>query len=213
MQLLQDPRAVHAHRLGAEHELLGDLGQLAARCDLLQGLQLAFRQAGVQLFALWRIEVVDQHLGHFGRDVLAPLHHGADGRHQFGGIARLVQVPGGARPQAADGVLVFRVHRHHQSFDARPLLLERGQHFQPAPPGHVQVQHQHIAGLRSQLLAQLGIAARLSHDLHVHRLGNGVADTPPHHGMVVTQNHFDHRLTLQNRGQGFQRPPAGALKE
>ncbi|MDT4884924.1 hypothetical protein FQZ97_1211060 [compost metagenome] len=71
----------------------------------------------MQLFAFGRAEVVHQHLRHVGGDVFAALLHGADGGHQLGGLAGLVQVAARAGAQAADGVLVFRVHGDHQGLD------------------------------------------------------------------------------------------------
>ncbi|MOA21390.1 hypothetical protein D3C78_1418810 [compost metagenome] len=100
-------------------------------------------------------QAVGQHLGHFGREVFAPLHDLAHRIDQHHGIAGLVGIALRAGLEAAQCVLVFGVHGDDQHLDGRMCLAQTGEHFQPAASRHVEVEQQDIAGGGAQHIAQL----------------------------------------------------------
>mmetsp|Transcript_44847 Transcript_44847/g.105669 ORF Transcript_44847/g.105669 Transcript_44847/m.105669 type:complete len:259 (-) Transcript_44847:505-1281(-) len=148
------------------------------------------------LFGDRRRQALDQHLGDLGRHVFAALGDRAHGLYQAGRVAALVDIAIGAGTQRADGVLVLGVHRDDQGSNRRALVLEHMQHIQAGPARHVDVQHQHIAGIvLAQLVqqaAQLGVVTGLTDDLDVAVVGQGVPDAAADQAVVVAQDDADH---------------------
>src|SRR5690606_8306674 len=107
---------------------------------------------------------------------------------------RLVEV--GHRPglQGADPVLVLGVLRQHHHPDPAAGLVERLQHLEPAAPGQVDVQHEHVRLDGAQQLPQLGVVGRLADDLEAARLHERLAHAPAHELMVVDEDDPDHAV-------------------
>ena len=141
-------------------------------------------------------QTVSQHLGHFGRQELAAHAHGAHGLDQLQWVASLVGITVCTRLQAAQRVLVFRVHGDHQHLDVGVALAHAHQHFQTIASRHVDVQQQHVARGVAQYIAQFGVACGLTVDLNVGDLRQRVANAASQNGVVVANHNINQACSL-----------------
>ena len=98
--------------------------------------------------------------------------------------------------EAAQRVLVFRVHGDHQHLDVGIALAHAAQHFQAIAARHVDIQQQDRAGGVAQHFAQLGIAAGFSAHPDVCGFCQRVTDAAAQDRVVIANHNIDQDVSF-----------------
>ena len=112
--------------------------------------------------------------------------------YQLGRRRLLVEVTRCTGTQQVDGVLVLRVSGQHQHGHFRADLLHGLQRIDAVLVGHGNVEQEDIELGRTDQRDGFGTGCRFAHDLHVGLVGDELAQTGAHDGVVVGNHDADH---------------------
>src|SRR5215831_1357597 len=189
LELLHDPRLVGARGLGGEVEVPRDRLEALAAGELEEDLALAVRQQLVG--GLGGAVAEREALGELRADVPSARGDLAERADQLLGLAVLRYIARRAGLEHSRGDRALGVHAVHEHRQLRMLRLDALYQLDRIGAGHANVHQHDVDRRRAQLLVHVLAVDCLgsNHDVGRHR--EDVAQPPPHHGVVVSDQYPD----------------------
>jgi len=137
-------------------------------------------------------QALGQAFGHAGGDELAPAVHGVHGLDQLVRVAVLVQETARAQAQQRGRVVRFGMAAEDEHRQRRRTRADGGQHIDAVLARHRDVEQDHVDLALAHDVQRLASVGRLGDHLQVGLLGEELAQTGAHHGVVVDDGDADH---------------------
>ena len=146
----------------------------------------------MRLQVVWFVQLLRQKLGHASRDVTFARRNNANGVHDIGGLAGLVEVATGALTYQIHRVMLLGVATQYENAHIRRFGTDHRQGIHTGLARHGQVHHQHIQLGGSYQVNRFATTGGFTHHAQVDKVGKKLFQPRAHNGVVVHDTNFDH---------------------